>query len=325
MFLLLLACQGEAEIDNIGTTDTRDTDTDDTDDTADTGEEKPTFDCDAVPDSYSTEAVDGAKAYHGIAFDDQDRLVGWDGRNSLTTSSYGQAATPWVPGMKDVEQIVEHPSGDLFTLADNELIRISPEGGQERILGGLYYAYGLTFAPDGQLWVADGGLHRVDVETGEKTTFIEVPAENDWEANLYRDVAFSLDSKRLYVVSLSKRLEYWDLDDNLDPLGDLQVFANVPGRWKDRLMIAACGYLWLPDYDRSSLYRVTPDGSESIAALSGTELSYTHALSWGPGGDWSETALFLPMPYNKSRVVKMEIGVPDGAVVRTWKGEKSRF
>ena len=90
-------------------------------------------------------------------------------------------------------------------------------------------------------------------------------------------------------------------------------------------MIDACGYLWLPDYDRSSLYRVTPDGSESIAALSGTELSYTHALSWGPGGDWSQTALFLPMPYNQSRVVKMEIGVPDGAVVRTWKGEKSRF
>ena len=325
MFLLLLACQGEAEIDNPGTTDTSDTNDTGSADTADTGEEKPTFDCDAVPDSYSTEAVTGAKAYHGIAFDDQDRLVGWDGRNSLTTSSYGQAATPWVPGMQIVEQIVEHPSGDLFTLADNELIRISPEGGQERILGGLYYAYGLTFAPDGQLWVADGGLHRVDVETGEKTTFIPAPAQDDWEANLYRDVAFSLDSKRLYIVSLSKRLEYWDLDDNLDPVGDLQVFAIVPGSWKDGLMIDACGYFWLPDYERSSLYRVTPDGSESIAALRGNELSYTHALSWGPGGDWSETALFLPMPYNQSRVVKMEIGVPDGAVVRTWKGEKSRF
>lgn len=329
MFLLLIACNGAAQIGDLPpVTDTADTATDtgetgDTADTGDTGTEQPDYDCDDVPDSYTTTTVQGAKAYHGIAFNAEGELVGWDGRNALTTSVYGETATPWVPGMQTVEQIVEHPSGDLFTLSANELIRISPQGGQERILGGLFYAYGLTFAPDGKLWVADGGLHRVDVETGEKTTFIA--PSNDWNANLYRDVAFSLDSKRLYVVSLSTKLEYWELDDNLDPVGDLQTFAIVPGSWKDGLMIDACGYFWLPDYQRSSLYRVDPDGGQAIQAAGGNEKSYTHALSWGAGGDWSETSLFLPLPYSQSRVVELDIGVPDGASVRTWMGEKSRF
>ncbi|MFT5584562.1 MAG: streptogramin lyase [Cognaticolwellia sp.] len=331
MFLLLMACNGAAQIDDLTpVTDTADTEADtgdaaDTADTGDTGTEQPDYDCEAVPSSYSTSTVAGAKAYHGIAFNADGDLVGWDGRNTLTTSAYGESATPWVPGMQVVEQIVEHPSGDLFTLSANELIRISPEGGQERILGGLFYGYGLTFAPDGMLWVADGGLHRVDIETGEMTKFIPAPGPDDWQANLYRDVAFSLDSKRLYVVSTSNKLEYWDLDEDLEPIGALKTFAIVPGSWKDGLMIDACGYFWLPDYQRSVVYRVDPDGEKTIQAAGGTEKSYPHALSWGGGGDWSQTSLFLPLPYNQGRVVEVEIGVPDGASVRTWKGEKSRF
>jgi hypothetical protein len=328
MFLLLLACNGGAVIGDLpeveDTADTA-TDTGDTADTGDTGEEPTDYDCEDIPSSYSSTPVSGAKAYHGIAFNAEGELVGWDGRNALVTAAYGEKATPWVPGIQVVEQIVEHPSGDLFTLAFNELLRLSPEGGQERILGGLFYAYGLTFAPDGQLWVADGGLHRVDIETGEMTTFIKAPKADQWDANLYRDVAFSLDSKRLYVVSLTTNLQYWDLDDDLNPVGDLKVHGQVPGQWKDGLMIDACGYFWVPDYQRASLYRVSPDGSETIKAIGGSEQSYTHALSWGAGGDWSQTALYLPQPYNQSKVVELDIGVPDGASVRTWKGEKSRF
>lgn len=328
MFFLLLACNGAAQIDGlVGPEDTAvTTDSDETADTQDTGEDgPPEYDCEDIPSNYTSSTVSGAKAYHGIAFNAAGELVGWDGNSALTTSAYGQAAKPWVPGLQDVEQIVEHPSGDLYALVANELLRISPEGGRERILGGLFYSYGLTFAPDGQLWVADGGLHRVNIETGEKTTFIEAPTEVDWDTNLYRDVAFSLDSERLYVVNLTTRLEYWELDEDLNPVGELKVHGQVPGMWKDGLMIDACGYFWIPDYQRSSLYRVSPDGKETIRAIGGSELYYTHSLSWGPGGDWSKTSLYLSMPYNQSRVAEMDIGVPDGAFVRTWRGEKSRF
>lgn len=328
MFLLLLACTGSAVIDGIQTEETgQDTgETDDTGDTQDTGEEPtPEYDCSALPESYKAETVSGAKAYHGVAFDAQRRLVGWDSRSSLMVSTYGQAATPWIPGMQEVEQIAEHPDGNLYVLASNSLWRVSPEGGQERILGGLFYAYGLTFAPDGQLWLADGGLHRVDIATGEKTTVIPAPDLDDWEAKLIRDVAFSLDSTRLYVVSTSRLVEYWELDEDLNPIGELQVFATVPGAWKDGLMIDACGYFWMPDFQRSALFRLSPDGEEVVRATGGNELSYPHALSWGVGGDWSQTALYLPLPYNQATVIELEIGVPDGAKVRTWKGEKSRF
>lgn len=329
MFLVLLACTGAAQIDPLPSVDDTSETATDTAETGETGEtatpDPLDYDCDDLPASYSTKLVSGAKAYHGIAFNADRDLIGWDGLNALTTSVYGEAAKPWIPGMQVVEQLVEHPSGDLFALSENELVRISPEGGRERILGGLFYAYGLTFAPDGQLWVVDGGVHRVDTETGKKTTFIKAPAVDDWENKLYRDVAFSLDSKRLYVVGTTKRLEYWELDDALEPVGELKLHAQVPGAWKDGLMIDACGYFWIPDYQRSSLYRVSPDGKETIQAAGGTELSYTHALSWGAGGDWSQTSLFLPLPYNQSRVVEMDIEVPDGALVRTWNGEKSRF
>ncbi len=332
MLLLLLACNGAAVIgglpgDDTGLEDTGQDTGEDTGDTQDTGEEPlPDYDCSDLPSTYSDVEVEGAKAYHGVAFDAQGRLVGWDARNALTTSAYGEKATPWIPGMQQVEQIAEHPDGNLYVLASNSLWRVSPEGGQERILGGLYYAYGLTFAPDGKLWLADGGLHRVDIDTGEKVTIIEAPEFDDWSELLIRDVAFSLDSTRLYVVSTSRAMQYWELDEDLNLVGELQDFTNVPGSWKDGLMIDACGYFWLPDFQRSALFRVSPDGQETIRVMGGSgEKNYPHGLSWGAGGDWSRTALYLPMPYDNAKVRELELGVPDGATVRTWKGEKSRF
>lgn len=333
MFFLLLACIGAAVIEGVQPEDSGqntggdDTGTDDTGDPKDTGQAPPPdYDCSALPEVYTSVEVEGAKAYHGVAFDAQGRLVGWDSRNALTTSVYGEKATPWIPGMQQVEQIAEHPDGNFYVLASNSLWRVSPEGGQERILGGLYYAYGLTFAPDGQLWVADGGLHRVDIDSGEKVTVIEAPKVDDWSAVLIRDVAFSLDSTRMYVVSTSRSMQYWELDEDLNLVGERQDFINVPGGWKDGLEIDACGYFWLPDFQRTALFRVSPDGEETIRVMGGSgEKDYPHALSWGTGGDWSRTALYLPMPYDSARVRELEIGVPDGAEVRTWKGEKSRF
>lgn len=338
MLFLLLACN-PVTIDlppddtQATTDDTQDTtdDTGDSQDTQDTAEGYPplpyptmSYDCADLPTDYTVTPIDGARGYHGVAFDADGKQMGWDAANAITKSEYGQAAIPWLPGMSWVEQMVEHPSGDLFVLTDRDLLRISPDGGYERVRGNFYYPYGLSFGPDGMLYVADGGLYRVDPETGESTTLIRVPSGPN--ANkLIRDVTFSLDSTTMYIVRTDPVQLKWALDENMEPVGDYEEWVTVPGYWKDGVEIDACGNFWIPEYDKRALYRVTPEG-EVQEILKGPERGYAHGLAWGEGdGGWREDSIYMPLPYNNAKIQEVHLGVPDGRLVRTWNGTKSSF
>ncbi len=284
------------------------------------------YDCAAVPDSYDEPVTfDDARAYHGMVFLKDGSLVGWDGRSSIAKSPYEGEYEPWIPGMTYLEQFVQHPNGDLYTirLEHGEVIRITPEGGWETVMSGLYYGYGLTFGPDGRLYVVDGDVWRLDLDTLESERLLRHPTNDSW---LYRDVTFNEDTTKMYISKVyDLSVEVLDLDEHMDPVGEPTVFATVPGYWKDGLQMDACGYLWLPDYERHSLFRVSPDGAEVLEVLQTSEKEYGHGVEWGNGVGWRQDAIYLPKPYDRAKVKELVIGVPDGRLVRHWNGEKSAF
>ena len=79
----------------------------------------------------------------------------------------------------------------------------------------------------------------------------------------------------------------------------------------DGLGVDACGNVWVAEFYSTSLYMIPQWGGEGEVVIDWTEIEYGHGLEWGSGiGDWSETALYLPQPYNENKVIEVEIGVP---------------
>jgi hypothetical protein len=129
---------GPTGSDDSGATDTAD-DTADTDTAGeDTGEDPVPveYDCDALPDfNLGDTTLTEARAYHGVTFDDDGNLIGWDGRNALVKTAYDGTRAVFVPGLRGVEGMDRLPDGD-FVLADSanaSVLRVTPEGGTETI------------------------------------------------------------------------------------------------------------------------------------------------------------------------------------------------
>lgn len=342
MLLFLLACDppsvGVPPVETDSTVDSEepqeskpiDSEDTDTDDPWQEGDPLPypdfEYDCDNLPTEPTSDTeMEGARAYHGMAFDDDGMLVGWDGRNSLTKTAYGEEYETFVPGMRGVEQIQRHPDGTMFMIMVEEsaVYRVWPEGGYERVASGLYWGYGLELAPDGNLFVADGNVSKLDIETGELTVLFEKPGNDSW---LSHSLTINLDSTMLYVGGIGDGFIYRaELDEDLNPVGELEPWVKTPGQWKDGLRFDACGYLWAADYDTSSLYRISPEGDVETF-YKANQRGYGHGLVWGrTHGGWRSDALYLPLPYDRAKVRELVIGVPDGRLVRTWKGEKVHY
>ena len=341
MLLLLLACDppsvGPVPPGTLPDSETESTppestppDSEDTDDPWQEGEPLPypdfDYDCDDLPsEPQGDEVVEGARAYHGMVFDDDGMLIGWDGRNSLTKAAYGEEYETFVPGTRGVEQMERHPDGTFFAVLIEEgaIYRYWPEGGNERVTSGLYWGYGLELMPDGRLLVADGNVSVVDTETGDLTRWFDKGQGDSWLAH---SLTLNLDSTMVYVGGVGDGFIYRaSLDDDLNPTGELEPWVKTPGQWKDGLRFDACGYLWAADYDTSSLYRISPEG-EVETFYKANERGYGHGLVWGrTHGGWRSDALYLPLPYDRAKVRELVIGAPDGRLVRTWKGEKSHY
>jgi hypothetical protein len=79
----------------------------------------------------------------------------------------------------------------------------------------------------------------------------------------------------------------------------------------DGLGVDVCGNVYVADYGTSALYRIPAQGGEGELFVDWPDWQYGHGLEWGSGlGGWSETALYLPQPYNGNKVVELELGVP---------------
>lgn len=279
-----------------------------------------TLTCEDLPDRALDETrLPEARAYHGIGFDDDGTLIGYDARTSLLKSTYGGTRTPFLPGVGGIQQIDRLADGD-FVMADstrNRLLRVTSAGGSETLASDVGYAYGVTVGPDQNVWVSNGGVLKVDIETGVKTTIL--PSGSGINAHV---VNFNLDSTVLYIGSIGGGIVYqMTLDEDLAPTSGATVFArNVGAGWHDALEVDECGNLYVADYSTGGFYRVTTAGTVS-SVVPADRVAYGHGTTWGTGiGGWRDDAIYQPQPYNSNTVREVVIGYKSGDTVRTWNG-----
>ena len=292
-------------------------------DTGDTGGPPPIeIDCSDLPSEPIEETViEGARGYHGLAFDGEGRIVGWDGRSGLVGARSDGSAELLVPGIESAEQMVRLDDGRLFLVDQNEggVDVITPDGSRSAFVRGLNgeYPYGMALGPDGKLYVVDGNIYRLDPDTAELT----VVWTNSFRWELPHTVGFSLDSRTMFIAMIGEGDMYAvELDENLDFVGEPEPYVFLRGGWQDTITVDACGNIYVAEYFTSRVYRVTPDGDDEIFH-DPRERGYPHGFSWGTGQDgWDENTLYAPHPYDGNTVRGYDIGVPDGRLVREWNG-----
>jgi len=290
------------------TASTGDTSSTATGSTADTGT-LPLIDCALLPASpISAAPVPGARAYHGIAFTDAGTLVGTDGNNLLEADGYG-AVSVMLPGTGSMEQLDRFADGSIVGARTNgDIIHIIPGGGST-VLASVGSTYGVRVGPDGKVYVADWDrITRIDPATGAVDTWLD--GGNQFSPKV---LDFNIDFTKMYVGSISDGGNVYeiDLDANYDPVGNPRLFASTPGSWHDGLAVDVCGNLYVAEYNNRAMYRISPAGFVSTLFIPGDLSLYGHGVVFGTGvGPFSETALYIPQPYNGDTVAEVEIGVP---------------
>jgi hypothetical protein len=296
-------------------------DTVETGDTVDTSEPDIWWNCEDVPDFNLGDAIQvGARAYHGIAFQDGGYIAGYDGRGVLTRTIYDAMAEAWVPGFGTIEGMHRLPGGDivLYESSRARLVRVSPKGTTSIVAEGVSSVYGVTIGPDGMVYAGNGGVLRVNPDTGASSVWLRNPGV--WTA---RVIDFNVDSTRAYIATLGRGDVYVvELDENLDPVGDPTLYASgVGSSWHDGIGVDACGYVYVAEYYTAGLYRISPDGTVVPMVKPGYTRYYGHGLQWGNGiGGWRQDALYQPQPYNGYTVREVVVSFPSADLIRTWRG-----
>ncbi len=277
----------------------------------------PVFDCATAPATVGTETViPNARGYHGLAIDSAGLIVGSDGW-SLVQCDYVGNWSVWMPNIGAVEQMAYLPGGHLVyaSVDSGGIHRISPSGGQSVVATGLN-AYGVIYGPDGNIWTAgwNNTVDRIDPASGQVTNIATIPG------NTPHSIAFNLDYTVLYIGTVGDGTVYQQaLDASLNPVGPPSPWTNVGSGWHDAIAVDICGYLYIPDYWSTSMWRVNPTtGAVNLFADWNSSYGwYAHGAIWGTGvGGWLEDALYVPMPYSNNQVREVYVGVPG----RDWSG-----
>ena len=289
----------------------------------DTGTEPMVVDCSELSaEPLESNDVDGAKGYHGLAFDSEGRMYGSDGSSLIRATRDGEWEV-WVPGVGPVEQIAFLPDGRLVvsSASSGDIVAFSPEGGQERLASSVW-SYAVLPGPDGRLYLSSGKfVVRLDLETGEQENIAAIKLDTPPHA-----MQFSNDYSALYVGVASSSgnggvVYRAPLDENLDLTEELTPFAEGVGYgWHDAIAVDACDNLYVSDFGYQTMYRISPDGStvEPFIEWKGGGQKYAHSAIWGgPVGGWSTDALYVSMPYKSLNVMEHVVGVGG----RDWEGE----
>ncbi|MEQ1571825.1 MAG: hypothetical protein ABMA64_39730 [Myxococcota bacterium] len=295
-----------------------------TGETGTTEQTQETYDCATIPTQVgAVRQVPGAKGYHDVAFDLDGMIIGNSVFEDLLKVDFAGNVSVFVPNVGTIEQMTWLPDGDLAVASYNKgIVRVNAAGASS-VINPDIYAYGLIVGPDGMLYAADSGadkVFRVDPATGASE--VVVPA-GSLPVGSPRVIAFTLDDDALLIGTYSGtqgRIYAVPLDANYDPSGPPVVYATGvgTGAYHDAIGVDICGYLYVPDYSTSALYRVSPSGQVQKLLDEGfIQRDYGHGLEWGNGvGGWRLDAIYLAQPYHANNVAEVVIGAPS----RDWPG-----
>jgi sugar lactone lactonase YvrE len=199
------------------------------------------------------------------------------------------------------------PNGDLAIarLSNGTISRITPAGGTS-VIANISGLYGLELGPNGDLWAANGSVHRVDPDSGVILETFSTPQS----AHV---VNFNPEGTRLYIGTIGQgQVYYLDLTADGSTIGVPTLFAsNVGTGYHDGLAVDICGYLYIPDYWSKDFYQVAPDGTVNLMINWPGNQQYGHGAVWGNDvGGWRSDAIYAPMPYLGNVVKEIVIEVP---------------
>ena len=284
----------------------------------------PEFDCATIPNTPTEVNLLGApRGYHDVAFTTDGKIIGSDDGfwnvDFLRVDDQDNTEV-LIPDLGITQQSVWLPDGDLAVATDQTgaIIRVDSAGAVSIIKPNVG-AYGLIMGPDDMLWAANyQEVMRIDPATGASETIL-----SSLPSGQPRVINFNRDNTRLYIGTLfgNGDIFYVDLDANYMPTGPAQTLASGvgSGSYHDGLGVDICGYIYMPDYSTSAMYRISPSGDQ-VQNIYDTPLSeYGHGLEWGNGvGPWRTDAIYIPLPYGGNQVIELVIGVPtvwEGTVI----------
>lgn len=276
--------------------------------------ETPVIDCAAIPaEPTNTTLLPGPRAFHDVVFDTEGNLIGsYD--NNLIASQYPNDASVWVPGAGYIEGMDLLPDGDVVAVRLYDIARINPSAGASVITSAISRtysgAYGVVVGPDGMIYVGGSqSIMKLDPESGLSEEWVEGGGA--------RVLEFSPDYSRMYFGS-SADVFVVDLDEELQPIGDVQVFAEGLGSLLDAMGVDVCGNVYVSDYGSRTFFRITPRGDVSILASWKSDFyDHVHGMAWGSGlNDWRTDAIYAAWPYSDARVAEIVVGIPS----RTYEG-----
>lgn len=287
----------------------------DTDTTTTTTPEPPWWDCEALPELPTEDnEMEGPQGYHDVYFDDEGHLIG-QGSGGLVQATYDGDAELWLPLTDTIQGMDRLDDGDMVAIGSTSIYRITPDGSKST-MSSVPSGYGVTVGPDGMVYAGVGStILRIDPDSGDSSEYLRLSGSES-----ARVLVFSTDSSKAFIATIGAGNVYVvELDEELEPAGEAEVFANVPGTYQDGLAIDACDNLYIPDYTTRSFSRVSPDG-DVTAFFVDAGAAYGHGVEFGSGIDgWREDAIYLPQPYDLNTVRELVIGVPSGDLVRTWR------
>jgi hypothetical protein len=281
------------------------------------GEDSP-IDCSAPLNfDVNRRSMRSVRSWHGLAFATDNTMVSYDlATGNLEKTTRAGVSSLFVPAVSYTEQIDSAPNGDLLLVQQDGLVRLTPDGNATRIGSDIGGGYGVTVGPDGHAYVAGyEGVHRINLST-EETDLIVAPEL----VPSAHDIDFSLDSRTMYVGTISNGLWAVPLDDELNRSGPPTRIFDLEA-WMDAVVVDECGWVWIPDYFQSTLHRFNPATGEDTFSVCGAQPCYPHGITFGvDAAGWNNRAIYAPRPYAPGEAVEIEVGVREGKYARTFRG-----
>jgi hypothetical protein len=200
------------------------------------------------------------------------------------------------------------PTGDwvVADVGNGALVRIdTATGAKSVVLGGLQYPNGVEVGRDGWVFVAENNgskVRQVDPYTGDQ----HLVANGLLAPN---GVILSPDEQTMYVGSFGGGLIY--AIDRLGPTewDEARVLYDPPGPdgGFDGINVDSCGNVYITEYIKGRIYRITPDGLTRDLVVDFQD-SWIPNMRWGHGvGGWETDILYVTA---WDRILALHAGLP---------------
>lgn len=285
--------------DDDTTTDT--TDSEPTGDTAPTGvtgvtgDTGPELDCSELPPvPFAYDTLNGFSTSEDFDFDGDGYLCSINSGNLACKDRSGGVKIVAVDVASSTAGTRVLPNGDwvVANVGAGSIVRIdAATGSKTTIATGLQYPNGVDVDADNMVYVAENSgarVRQIDAYTGEQW----IVANGLSQPN---GVILSPDGNTMYVGSFGGGLIY--AIDRLGPTewDEERVLYNPPpgdGGF-DGINVDICGNVYITEYIKGRIYRITPDGMTRDMVVDFQE-SWIPNMRWGTNiGGWESDILYV--------------------------------